>query len=101
MPLKMLIHLRRQTLLVEEMFGIYLNLREGLKALIVVESPVTAIGDSASFWLNLVPPQDGFGGVLTDLQSVFVPEVGRESSVPVACPFGLRQDQRFEVPGGL
>ena len=100
MPLKMLIHLRRQTLLIEEMLGIHLNLREGLKILIVVKSPVTAIRRSASFWLNLVPPQDGFGGVLTDLQSVFVPEVGRESAVPVAPPFGLQEDQGFEVPGG-
>ena len=66
MPLKMFIHLRRQTLLIEEMLGVHLNLREGLKTLIVVESP-----------------QDGFGGVFTDLQSVFVPEVGRESAVPV------------------
>jgi len=66
MPLKMFIHLRRQTLLIEESFGIHLNLREGLKTLMVVESPVTAIRRPASFWLNLVPPQDGFGGVLTD-----------------------------------
>jgi len=59
MPLKMLIHLRRETLLIEEMFGAHLNLREGLKTLIVIESPVTAIRRPASFWLNLVPPQDG------------------------------------------